>query len=519
MKRVVRALDRHWFAPADLRVLAAVRIVLVGLMLSTMLFPGLLGSLGISGVYGFETQRWVLEFPDHSFVPIPTLKLLTAPFGDWGARPSALFIQVVLWLATASGFAALVGLASRTSMLCFAATTTLLTAHGYSYGELHHPQTLPTLALWALAVGPIGGAWAVDALRVRVRRARRELSWQPVRHLDRTDPLARLPIRTIQWLLVLAYLSAGLSKLDIGGLEWLNGYRILYHFAESAMTGSALAAFVGELPFSAATLALLSLMFELTFAVAVLVPRMTLPYVITGTFFHVGIYVLIRAPFVGWPLLYVVFIENLRRGRSAARRVQGAEQPNRLELAPAGTGKAATLRPPGPEHAPWTVYYDDQCPLCVRSMVILDALDVRRRLAYVGIGRIVPGVHDETATRERAGRTPSAREDLSPDALRHAMHVLDPRGGVHRGFFAFRALSRTLPPLWPVLPVLHLPGAAKVGSQVYARVARRRLRVTCRAGACRPDTRRSALGLPRPGPEAEAVPASTGRDTPPHATD
>ncbi|MGH7542113.1 MAG: hypothetical protein ACRELC_14055, partial [Gemmatimonadota bacterium] len=319
-ERVVRALDRHWFAPADLRDLAAVRIVLVGLFLGTMLAPELSGALGITGGYGFEAQRWFLEIPDESFAPIPMLKLLTVPFGAWGARPSPLLLHTIVWVALASGIMALVGVVGRTSMLVFAAATTLLIAHGYSYGELHHPQTLPVLALWVLPFAPIGGAWAVDALRGRIRRARRDLEFAPVRRVDRTHPFARWQIRTIQWLLVLAYLSAGLSKLEIGGLEWLNGYRILRHLAERAMTGSELAGFVGGLPLIATALAVVTVWFELTFAAAVVVPRLTLLYVITGTLLHVGIFVLVGAPFVGWPLLYVVLLENVRRGRSGAPR-------------------------------------------------------------------------------------------------------------------------------------------------------------------------------------------------------
>ncbi|MGH7540224.1 MAG: DCC1-like thiol-disulfide oxidoreductase family protein, partial [Gemmatimonadota bacterium] len=61
----------------------------------------------------------------------------------------------------------------------------------------------------------------------------------------------------------------------------------------------------------------------------------------------------------------------------------------------------------------------------------------------------------------------------------------DPEGRVYRGFFAFRALARALPPLWPVLPLLHLPGVASLGVRVYDRVARARGRGACRAGTCR----------------------------------
>lgn len=496
MKRVLRALERHWFARADLRDLAAVRIAVVALYLATLLVPDWVGPLGIAGVYGLDAQRWLLGFADETFIPIPTLKLLTAPFGEWGARPSGLFVHTAFWLAVASGITALVGLATRISTLCFAATTTFLIAHAYSYGELHHPQTLPTLALWVLPFAPIGGAWSLDAMRGRIRRARRDLTFEPVRSVDRTDPLARWPIRTIQWLLVLAYLSAGVSKLEQAGFEWLNGYRILRHIAESAMGGSEVAAVVGGLSFVGPTLAVLTLLFELTFVVAVLAPRLTIAYVLVGTLFHIGIYVLIAAPFVGWPLLYVVLLENLRQARSKTPRASRARSARLVTGQKADAARTAgpdTRGAPAPARRSWTVYYDDVCPLCVRTMVILDALDFRRRLAYIGIEQyaLEPSNtrSDTPLVDERHRHAPTPGENLPPDALRHAMHVMDSEGVVYRGFFAFRALSRVLPALWPLLPLLYLPGAAIIGPRAYERVAGARGRVTCRAGTCRPDAR------------------------------
>jgi hypothetical protein len=56
------------------------------------------------------------------------------------------------------------------------------------------------------------------------------------------------------------------------------------------------------------------------------------------------------------------------------------------------------------------------------------------------------------------------------------MHVVDARGRVWRGFHAFRRLARILPPLWPLLPFLYLPGVPLLGGALYARIAASRCR-------------------------------------------
>ena len=65
------------------------------------------------------------------------------------------------------------------------------------------------------------------------------------------------------------------------------------------------------------------------------------------------------------------------------------------------------------------------------------------------------------------------------------MHLLTSDGRVLKGFFAFRRLTRRLPGLWPLAPLLHLPFLARFGPDLYDAVARRRHGESCSAGACR----------------------------------
>ena len=434
MRRLLLALDRHWFAPASLGDLALVRIVAVGGQLLFFL-PRL------------SYQLQLAQADPGLYKPLYPLKVLLLPLGGWGVRPDPMFLRAVWLAAIVSGVLAVVGRYTRPSLLVFAAANTILQAHEYSYGELHHAQAPMIIALWVLAVSPAGKAWSLDDLVLRIATATRSLRFAPRTAGEYVSPYARWPIRLIQWLLVLVYLSAGLEKLTIGKLEWYNGYTLAYYLLQDGVRyelGPSL--FLAGHPKFLSIVSFGAAAFELTFAAAVLLPRVAWVYVLGGTLLHLSIYGLQRAPFFQFVALYIVFLEPIR------------------------THLPAWLRPK-PDPRRWTVLYDGLCPLCIRTMTILDYLDLGRRLVFADLEQGVP-----------PAITPTSPASLP--ALRSSMHVVAPDGTASSGFFAFRTLARVLPPLWPLLPILHFPLARRIGPWIYARVAARRPRVTCRAETC-----------------------------------
>jgi predicted DCC family thiol-disulfide oxidoreductase YuxK len=124
------------------------------------------------------------------------------------------------------------------------------------------------------------------------------------------------------------------------------------------------------------------------------------------------------------------------------------------------------------------VLYDGDCPLCRRSVAILQRLDWLGRLAY----------HD---ARDVAG-LPEAAVPLDPQRLLQEMHVLTPdRQTAYVGFRAFRWMAARLPALWPIVPFLYLPGVPWLGQRLYRRVARNRFNlVPCHDGQCAVPQRR-----------------------------
>lgn len=117
--------------------------------------------------------------------------------------------------------------------------------------------------------------------------------------------------------------------------------------------------------------------------------------------------------------------------------------------------------------------YDGHCRFCTAQV---------RRLARWGGERLAfLSLHDE----EVAQRWP----DLSHEQLMQEMVVVDRHGRRHGGAAAFRYLSRRLPRLWPLAPLMHIPFSLPLWSWIYRQVAKRRYAISgrqqCDDDACR----------------------------------
>lgn len=136
---------------------------------------------------------------------------------------------------------------------------------------------------------------------------------------------------------------------------------------------------------------------------------------------------------------------------------------------------ANRVRLPGPDERPGAavVIYDGDCRICSNQVERLNRWDGGGRLAYLSL-------HDP----QIAERYP----DLSHDDLMAEMHVIDQEGKRHRGAAGFRYLSRRLPKLWWLAPLMHVPGSLPLWQWLYRQMASRRYLFgktsDCSAGTC-----------------------------------
>lgn len=110
------------------------------------------------------------------------------------------------------------------------------------------------------------------------------------------------------------------------------------------------------------------------------------------------------------------------------------------------------------------VLYDGNCVFCSEGVRRLLKFDGKNRLAFLSI-------HDPLV----AERFP----DLSLDQLMEQMYVIpnsDPQSR-YGGAAAIRYLSRRLPKLWIMAPLLHIPFSLPLWQFLYRQVAMRRYRI------------------------------------------
>ena len=141
---------------------------------------------------------------------------------------------------------------------------------------------------------------------------------------------ARWPLVTMQWLMAIVYLDAVMSKMVQGGLDWMNGYTLQHYLLwDGLRKENATAVWLAQQHHLAILLSCLTVMFEATFVLAVIRPRLRWFYIPLGSTLHAGMYVTMETPFFQFVALYCVFVpwSRLRwpsRDPEPARLIEGA---------------------------------------------------------------------------------------------------------------------------------------------------------------------------------------------------
>ena len=419
--------DRYWFFPESLQRLGVCRLLAFGLLIADLVY--------------FTNFAWVFHKKiDRIFwEPILLLRVLHRVFGLGPPSQQALELIFIVTLILAVG--AFIGYRTRVCALGASVLFMYLIAVYYSWhAKIHHRQGIFVLLLLALSLSPCGGALSVDALLKWMRGSAERRGFRrdaaPV-----TSPYARWPLRLIGIILCLVYFFCGLTKLRIGGLAWMNGDTLAYWLLQDADIYSIqLPLIVARFPTLLKALSVFVVVMEITFPVILFVPRLVWLYLPAGLGFHLGSHALMNTHFIWWWFTYMVFIDW--DGLASWLKARFA-----IGSRPASVG----------------VIYDGACPLCIRSMAAVAALDWLRRIGYLNL-------MDWTAISDNY-------PGLDKKACIDEMHVIDTRTRkVYRGFFGFRRIAWEIPLLWALLPILYLPGVSMSGGWIYGMVAGSRLR-------------------------------------------
>jgi hypothetical protein len=301
-RQLFTAWRKCWFRPAPLAYLALFRIIAVG----TQLF-----------VVRYSPQHFarLASLPDSMYKPLPALQLFLFPFGLY-ARPSFELLTIIYWVTAVAGMSALLGLKSRLSLLVFAAGSTFLQAFNYSFGDLHHREALMIITLWILGLSPAGRVLSLDSLF-------RYPKFFASRSLQKKSIFAGWPLLLVQNLLSLVYLDAALRKLLTAGADWVNGYTLQYYlYNDASLRGSEFGLWLAQQHSAACALSWVTILWEGTFFLVLIFPRLVWIYLPLGIGLHVGMALAGVASFPQFMALYAAFIPLLWAygGRSLAIR-------------------------------------------------------------------------------------------------------------------------------------------------------------------------------------------------------
>jgi hypothetical protein len=281
---------RWWLAPAPAERLAALRVLLGGYALIYVVAR--LGELIA-----------IAKLPAAQFQPIGVVRVLGAPL-----PPAAAAALAVAAAALLAAFVA--GYRFRYTAPAAALALLWVTSYRSSWGMVFHTENLMVLHALALACAPAADAWSIDAAR---------------------RPPAAAPAAGHGWAIKLlvaltaaTYVLAGIAKLRIAGLGWIDGELLRNQIAVDNLRKALLGDWMAPLaipfldhPSGLTIFCALTLALELGAVAALLGGRVARLWVLGAWGFHVGVVLLMNIWFP-YPLLGFAFFPVLRAERPLA---------------------------------------------------------------------------------------------------------------------------------------------------------------------------------------------------------
>ncbi|NMH29523.1 DCC1-like thiol-disulfide oxidoreductase family protein [Flavobacterium silvaticum] len=188
------------------------------------------------------------------------------------------------------------------------------------------------------------------------------------------------------------------------------------------------------------------LAFETVFIFLFWFRKWRIPLMLIGIFFHIGIFVCYPIPY--FALTYVVLYLLLL--------------PPSFWLWISKSVKS--------QKQVYTFYYDAECPLCNKVVVVIRHLDVFNRVKCL--------------TVQGNYQNDPAVKHLDEETLFINIHGVTESGKVRVGFWAYVELFKAIGYTFPLGLLISLPGISAIGKKVYAYIAGERLTVRCTSENC-----------------------------------
>jgi predicted DCC family thiol-disulfide oxidoreductase YuxK len=112
-----------------------------------------------------------------------------------------------------------------------------------------------------------------------------------------------------------------------------------------------------------------------------------------------------------------------------------------------------------------TVFYDEECPLCRRTVLVIRHFDIRNAVEFRGL-------QSEHESDPRIASIPRAR-------LLRDLYSVDPQGNIFSGLDTYIQILKTLGYAYPLALLLSIPGLHFIAKIAYRRIADQRSRKPC----------------------------------------
>lgn len=369
------------------------------------------------------------------FFPIPVL--------EWIQKSPDSLIIALVWIFCVAWVCFLIGLFTQASCIVMTLGCYYFYAlNAFAIGTLSWDILLVTLFLMCVTGYP-GDYFSVDCLRKR-------------------DPLAfqrRRPYflqRLLQIQIAFTYFYTGLYKITAEG-NWLTGNPVYYlmQYPASGVTKYFLIRdWMATHPGFCYWVGILIVGIELFMPFLLFNKKTRVSGIYLGFIFHILLILTLDVPaifFFLFPAQLLLFVDPEKIVAWIGEKRQFYSQAPQIK-----------------------VIYDGNCQFCTASIEMLKPMDLWGRLAFVNY-----------QTQENFQ---SLHPDLTKEKAHSQLYVIDLKGNLHGGFFAFRKMAFVLPMLYPLLLVFYFPGSGVVGPLVYRWVAEHRylfhLNKKCANNAC-----------------------------------
>jgi uncharacterized membrane protein YphA (DoxX/SURF4 family) len=133
--------------------------------------------------------------------------------------------QSVLYLTYLLGFLAVIGLFTRPALALYSLLYFSLIYFDFSFGIYNHESGLTVQILFILIFAPGIKNWSIDGILS---------SGNGINSFFTTQKYTDWAVKLVLLLMVLGYVTAGISKIRYGGLAWLSGDTLSYYLSGGA---------------------------------------------------------------------------------------------------------------------------------------------------------------------------------------------------------------------------------------------------------------------------------------------